>query len=163
MKATELHVTLRHYFRRDLSQMLAIEHDSFDWPWNEADFLGHFRQPDVIATVAEVDNRIAGYIVYQLNPKWLTLLNIAVDAQHRRCGVGRQMIEKLAAKLNPLRRSSLRLHVLETNLGGQVFFRACGFRAVAIKDKWFNTGRPAYEMRLHCEDVRLAMSQERPG
>ena len=148
MNATKLQAALRHYFRRDLPQMLAIEHDSFDWPWTEDDFVRHLRQPDVIATVAEVDNRIAGYIVYQLNPKWLTLLNIAVDAQYRRGGVGRQMIEKLAAKLHPLRRSSLRLHVLETNLGGQVFFRACGFRAVAIKDEWFNTDQPAYEMIL---------------
>jgi len=148
MKAIKEPSHLRFAIRRDLPEMLAIEADSFDWPWTEEDFVRQLRQRNVIAMVAEMDGRIAGYIVYQLNPKWLTLLNIAVDAGWRRMGIGRQMIHKLAGKLHAQRRTSLRLHVLETNLGGQVFFRACGFRAVAIKDEWFNTDQPAYEMRL---------------
>lgn len=148
MKTTKEPAYLRFAIRRDLAEMLAIESDSFDWPWNEDEFVRCLRQRNNIAMVAEVDGNVVGYMIYTLNPKWLTLLNIAVDAQFRRRGIGRQMIDKLVGKLHWQRRTSLRLHVLETNLGGQVFFRACGFRAVAIKDEWFNTDQPAYEMRL---------------
>jgi len=162
MKTAEEPAYLRFAIRRDLAEMLAIEHDSFDWPWTEEDFVRQLRQRNVIAVVAEMDARIAGYMVYQLNPKWLTLLNIAVESRWRRMGVGRQMIDKLVGKLHSQRRTSLRLHVLETNLGGQVFFRACGFRAVAIKDEWFNTDEPAYEMRLTIQAEQAARPCERP-
>ncbi len=162
MKTAKEPAHLRFAILRDLAEILAIEADSFDYPWTEEDFVRQLRQRNAIAMVAEMDGRIAGYAVFALNAKHLTLLNIAVEAGWRRMGIGRQMIHKLAGKLHAQRRTDLRLHVMETNLGGQVFFRACGFRAVAIKDAWFNTDEPAYEMELNVEDYLKSRPCERP-
>ena len=136
--------------------MLAIEEDSFNAPWTEEDFVKHLRNRNVIGMVAEVDQRVVGYMVYELNRTHLAILNIAVDPAFRRRGIGRQMIEKLAGKLRPTARTSLRLHVMEPNVAAQVFFRSCGLKAVAIKDEWFETGETAYEMRLSVNEVSVA-------
>ena len=155
MKTGSSPAYIRYSIRRDLPEMLAIEEDSFNAPWTEDDFVKHMRTRNVIGMVAEVDQRVVGYIVYALNKSHLLILNIAVAAEFRRRGIGRQMIEKLAAKLRPTGRKSLRLHVMEPNVAAQVFFRSCGFLAVGIEDEWFETGETAYEMRRELSEASL--------
>ena len=73
--------------------------------------------------VAEHDDQIVGFMIYELHKTRLHVLNFAVARQYRRLGVGTQMLEKLVAKLSHQRRSRILLEVRETNLAAQLFFR----------------------------------------
>jgi ribosomal-protein-alanine N-acetyltransferase len=58
------------------------------------------------------------------------------------------MLAKLLAKLSSDRRSRLVLEVRETNLPAQLFFRANGFRAVAVMRAFYHdTPEDAYVMQ----------------
>ena len=82
--------------------------------------------------VAEHDDRVVGFMIYELHKTRIHVLNFAVAADYRRRGVGSQMIAKLTAKLSSQRRSRIVLEVRETNLAAQLFFRENGFRAVSV-------------------------------
>ncbi len=123
---SEVRVHIRWMIRRDMPEVLAIERDSFEFPWSEEEFLTCLRQRNCIGMVAEHDERVVGFMVYELNKTRIHVLNFAVAADHRRQGVGRQMMSKLIAKLSSQRRTRVTLEVRERNLPAQLFFRAAG-------------------------------------
>ena len=78
------------------------------------------------------DDRVVGFMVYELQKTRLHILNFAVAPGFRRLAVGTQMVRKLIGKLSPQRRTRIVLEVRETNLAAQLFFRESGFRAVSV-------------------------------
>lgn len=138
----------RWLIRCDLYDVVAIDNASFDFPWSEEDFLRRLRRRNVIGMVAEVGDEVVGHFVYAMDGQILQLLRLAVHPSWRRDGVGRQMMGRLQAKLTAHRRPILSAFVRETNLGAQLFFRACGLRADAILPAHFSdTGEDAYLFR----------------
>lgn len=131
MKQTK--VSVRWMIRRDMAEVMEIEHLSFpDFPWLEDDFIRSLRQRNCIGMVAEHGAEVVGFMVYELYKSRLHLLNFAVHPKYRRMGVGHQMVGKLLNKLSTQRRSRITLEVRETNLSAQLFWRDMGFRAISV-------------------------------
>lgn len=130
-------VSIRWTLRRDMPSLLAIEEDSFEFPWDEEDFLNCLRQRNVVAMVAERDDEVVGFMVYELHQNRIQLLSLAVHSEYRRQGVGRSLIAKLQDKLSPERRNRIMCEIRETNVPGQVFMRACGFRAISVLREFY--------------------------
>lgn len=145
---------VRWMIRRDMQEVLAIEAESFEFPWSEEEFIRCLRQRNCIGMVAELNDQIVGYMIYELHKNRLHVLNFAVDATGRRQGVGAKMIAKLIGKLSPQRRSRILLEVRETNLAAQLFFRAQGFRAVSVlRDFYDDTTEDAYVMQYRYREA----------
>jgi len=141
-------VHIRWMIRRDMPEVLEIEQQGFEFPWSEEDFVRCLRQRNCIGMVAEHDDRVVGYMIYELHRTRLHILNFSVSKGMRRLHVGAQMIEKLISKLSSQRRSRITLEVRETNLPAQLFFRAKGFRAVSVlRDYYEDTPEDAYLMQ----------------
>ena len=144
----ELHVHIRWMIRRDMPEVLAIENESFEFPWSEEDFVRCLRQRNCIGMVADCEDQVAGFMIYELHKTRLHVLHFAVGEDFRRRGIGRQMMSKLTGKLSQQRRSRLLLEVRETNLAAQLFFRAIGFRAVSVLRGYYeDTPEDAYVMQ----------------
>ncbi len=149
----EVRIHIRWMIRRDMAEALAIESQCFEFPWSEEDFIRCLRQRNCIGMVAELDDRIVGFMIYELHKNRLHILNFAVADQYRRLGVGTQMIGKLVGKLSQQRRSRILLEVRETNLAAQLFFREAGFRAVSVLRKFYDdTPEDAYVMQYRCRE-----------
>lgn len=147
MGENEIKVHIRWMVRRDMSEVLQIERECFEFAWNEEDFVRCLRQRNCIGMVAEHEGKVVGFMIYELPKNRIHLLNVATLSEYRRMGVGTQMIAKLIAKLGNQRRSRLALEVRETNLPAQLFFRSLGFRATEIiKDFYEETNEDAYQM-----------------
>ena len=58
---------IRWMIRRDYAEVLAIEARGFEFPWCEDDFIRCLRQRNCIGMVAERDDRVAGFMVYELH------------------------------------------------------------------------------------------------
>ncbi len=143
-----LKVHIRWMIRRDMQEVLAVESESFEFPWCEDDFLRCLRQRNCIGMVAEQQDRIVGFMIYELHKSRLHVLNFAVAARYRRHGIATQMASKLIGKLSSQRRNRILLEVRETNLAAQLFFRANGFRAVSVlRDFYEDTTEDAYLMQ----------------
>ncbi len=142
-------VHIRWMIRRDMAEVLDIENRSFEFPWTEEDFIRCLRQRNCIGMVAEYEERVVGFMIYELHKNRLHILNFAVHPDFRRRGVGSQMTAKLAGKLSQQRRNRIQLEVRETNLAAQLFFREAGFRAISVlRDFYEDTVEDAYLMQL---------------
>jgi ribosomal-protein-alanine N-acetyltransferase len=145
-KAVSAHI--RWMIRRDMPEVLQIEAESFEFPWSEDDFVRCLRQRNCIGMVVEQDDRVVGFMIYELHKTRLHILNFAVAPDCRRRGLGQQMVTKLVGKLSLQRRVRVTLEVRETNLDAQIFFRAQGFRAVSVLRSYYeDTPEDAYVMQ----------------
>ena len=154
----QVRVHIRWMIRRDMAEVLDIELQSFEFPWSEDDFIRCLRQRNCIGMVAEQDDGLVGFMIYELHKTRLHVLNFAVADEATRRGVGRQMIDKLISKLSGQRRTRITLEVRETNLSAQLFFRDCGFRAVSVlRDYYDDTTEDAYLMQYRYQSDESEM------
>ena len=147
----KIRVHIRWMIRRDMPEILQIEQCGFEFPWSEDDFIRCLRQRNCIGMVAEYDERVVGFMIYELHKTRLHILNFAVHPDFRRRGVGDQMANKLVGKLTYQRRNRIILEVRETNLEAQLFFRNSDFRAISVvRDFYEDTTEDAYVMEHRC-------------
>ncbi len=151
----QVRVHIRWMIRRDMPEVLAIEHSGFEHPWCEEEFLRVLRQRNCIGMVAEQGERVVGFMIYELHKSKLQVLNFAVSPDVRRQGVGHQMVAKLVGKLSSHRRTRIVLNCRETALSAQLFFRVEGFRASGVAREFYeDTGEDAYVMQyLYDESI----------
>ncbi len=96
----QVRVHIRWMIRRDMPEVLAIEHASFEFPWCEEEFLRVLRQRNCIGMVAEHGERVVGFMIYELHKSKLQILELRrVPRVSVARGVGRQMVAKLVGKL----------------------------------------------------------------
>jgi ribosomal-protein-alanine N-acetyltransferase len=130
--------------RRDFAEVLAIEETCFEFPWTEEEFRQCLQQPNCLGMVAEHEERIAGFVVYETPKNRIHITNIAVAPEFQRHSVARQMIQKLVSKMIYQRRHKIAIEIRETNLPALLCFRALGFKSAStLKDHYEN----------HCEDA----------
>ncbi|MBC8352477.1 MAG: ribosomal protein S18-alanine N-acetyltransferase [Planctomycetes bacterium] len=140
--------------RRDMPEVLDIEGQGFEFPWSEEDFIRCLRQRNCIGMVAEFEEQVVGFMIYELHKTRLHVLNFAVNPNFRRRAVGQAMMGKLVSKLSHQRRNRILLEVRETNLAAQLFFRNIGFRAVSVlRDFYDDTTEDAYLMQYTYQPV----------
>lgn len=149
-------VQIRWMIRRDMPEVLVIENESFEFKWYEEEFIRALRQRNCIGMVAEYQNEVIGFMIYELHRTMIHVLNFAVRVEWRRTGVGSKMLAKLMAKLSAQRRNRIVLEVRETNLGAQLFFRDNGFRAVSVLHNYYaDTPEDAYLMQYRYEPRKI--------
>ncbi len=160
-KDFDINVHIRWMIRRDMAEVLEIEQNSFEFPWSEEDFIRCLRQRNCIGMVAEYDERVVGFMIYELHKNQLHVLNFAVRPDARRRGVGVQMVNKLVGKLSQQRRNRIVLEIRETNLAAQLFFRNLDFRAVSVlRDYYDDTVEDAYVMQYRYKSDSASTSEE---
>ena len=149
-------IHIRWMIRRDMTDVLGIENASFEFPWNEDDFVRCLRQRNCIGMVAEQDDTIVGFMIYELHKTRLHILNFAVHQDHRCLGVGTTMVEKLKSKLSHQRRNRIVLEVRETNLEAQLFFKRQEFLALSVLRNFYDdTVEDAYLMQHRYVDEQV--------
>ena len=149
----QLRVQIRWLIRRDMAEVLEIEQSSFEFAWSEEHFLEYLRQRNCIGMVAEHNQQIVGFMIYELHKSRLRILNFAVAPWARRKGVGSQMVQRLVDKLAQQRREEIEIEIRETNLAGQLFYRHHHFRATeVIREFYEDTDEDAYRMLYRLDE-----------
>lgn len=139
---------VRWMIRRDMPTVLAIESECFEFPWGEEDFVRCLRQRNCIGMVAEFEEQVVGFMIYELHKTRLHLLGLAVSPLLQRQGIGSVMMQKLLSKLCQQRRHTIACEVRESNLKALYFMKACGLRAVKVLRGYYEeSDEDAYLMR----------------
>ncbi|HEV3439666.1 MAG TPA: ribosomal protein S18-alanine N-acetyltransferase [Gemmata sp.] len=145
--ATGVHI--RWMIRRDMPEVMRTERACFEYAWTEDDFLRCLRQRNCIGMVAEENDVVAGFMIYELHKTRLNVLNFAVHPAARRMGVGGLLVAKLVYKLISHHRQKITLAVRERNLAAQMFFRSHGFQATKLLRNYYeDSGEDAYQMEF---------------
>lgn len=138
---------IRWMIRRDMADVMRIEEQSFPYDWTETDFTQALRERNTIGLVAESQERILGFVVYELQKTRLHVLNLAVDEAHRRRGVGSALLQKLVGKLGQQRRKAITVFARDSNLALHQFLAANRFDALGVCRNYYGDD-DAYEFEL---------------
>jgi len=126
-------LNIRWAIRKDMEAVMQIENDCFPIPWSDADFHRALCRREIIGLVAEIEECVVGFVIYEFRADRLIVLNFAVRPDCQRRGIGTALVNKLKSKLRPERRKRITLHARESNIIAQKFFSSQGFRALGVK------------------------------
>lgn len=127
---------IRWMIRRDMPEILQIEKFNVGPVWEEEDFLKTLRQRNCIGMVAEKNDTVIGFMVYELHRQKLEILKMASLAPGE-TPVLRQLIFKLKSKLSSHRRTRLEFIVPLKNLPLLKLLARENFKAVANYDDYY--------------------------
>lgn len=147
MTSTAQRCHIRWMIQRDLPEICSIElrtagpaeRDS-GRPWTEEGIRECLRSRNVIGMVAEGDGQIRGHMIYRLHRESIEILRLVVDPRNRQQDIGRLLLRKLVSKLSERGRTRLCAPIPDWNLDGQLFLRACGFRANKVNRRALDDG-----------------------
>jgi ribosomal-protein-alanine N-acetyltransferase len=128
---------IRPFSLSDLEQILQIEQQSFPKsPYDWATFVNLYSlYPEnfLVYTGKTQDRKeeIWGYIIFSQDGH---VISIAVHPQHRRKGVGKELLEKI---LNAPRLKNVWAEVRKSNQGAQAFYLRMGFRITGVVRNYY--------------------------
>lgn len=148
-------ITIRRMELADLEQVMAIERSSFSSPWPPKIY--HFELTENQTAhlwVAEVDSErqaspIVGMTVVWLHNDEAHIATLAVKEDHRRQGIGFQLICTALGELTGMGALSAVLEVRTSNDSAQDLYQRLGFEQAGIKTGYYtDNGEDAALMRL---------------
>ena len=144
------HQLVRYAINRDLPDMLRIEKENSDYPLSEDEFLLKLKERTVIGSVYTNDDEIIGFLVYGVNRGFYDIVNLSIDKNWQRKGIGTNYVDVIKNKLdNSPSRDFIQTMVRESDLSLQLFFREQGLKGVLVFNEWFeDTSEDGYLMEF---------------
>ncbi|HVP96465.1 ribosomal protein S18-alanine N-acetyltransferase [Methanoregula sp.] len=134
----------------DVPAIVAIEHEAFADPWDAGIFTEAISYYPTTYFVAEVEGKIAGFIVGALEDTgeniYGHICNFAVTAPFRNRGIGRQLVLRLEHQFALELASGSQLEVRESNAPAQRFYRRLGYQNVFYVGGYYANGEDAIVM-----------------
>jgi len=139
-------VKIRWMRERDLEEILKIEKENFKYPWKKSYFEYDLRRPNAYCLVAELDNKIIGYLVAWEMADEIHLANISVAKNYQRKGVGTKLMNELItiAKLREIKKIYLETRV--SNIAAQNFYQKFNFKYAYLRKGYYSDGEDAWIM-----------------
>lgn len=130
-------VTLRTMVSADLPAVVAIENASYSMPWGESTFRALLRRGDADLIVAEMGITIVGYAVWWHTLDQGELGNVAVEAEHRRHGIGARLVQESVLRATKRQVRELFLEVRQSNRGARELYTRIGFQPVGVRRGYY--------------------------
>jgi len=140
--------------RSDLLAVADIEAQSFPQPWPVAAFEKFLDAPAFLVAIGRGDappnGAVVGYVVADSVPNHGEALghvkDLAVHPDHRRTGIGRQLLERAICTLRSTGVASIKLEVRESNEGARRLYRETGFVHRRTVPRYYDDGEDALIM-----------------
>ncbi len=136
---TDVSFTIRPLAYADLPQVIAIERRTFTSPWSLAMFVLELSKPAslCLAAVSGDDGRVLAYLICSRYDTVWHLMNVAVDPDRRRGGIGWALLEQMIERAGPEEPYTLEVRTSNTaaiSLYERLHFRAAGTRPRYYRD-----------------------------
>jgi ribosomal-protein-alanine N-acetyltransferase len=131
---------IRRLTYSDLPHVIAIERRAFPTPWSLSMFVLELSKPSGICLAAEVDGRLAGYLVCSRYDTVWHLMNVAVDPACRRRGIASGLMAHLFETADRPH-EQYTLEVRESNDGAIALYERFGFRGAGHRRAYYHDNR----------------------
>jgi [ribosomal protein S18]-alanine N-acetyltransferase len=147
-------IRIRRLVYSDLPAVLAIERRSFQTPWSLAMFVLELSKPSGICLAATDEGRLVAYMVCSRYADVWHIMNIAVSPEHRRMGIGSELLERLFEEAGPDARYTL--EVRTSNHGAIAMYERFGFRRAGHRRRYYHdNGEDALIMWLEAAQAAV--------
>jgi len=136
----------------DLEQVLVIENSVYPHPWTRGNFLDSLASGYAAWVLREPTFRLAAYFLAMPVVDEMHLLNISVRADLQGHGLGRMLLDRVAALARGQAMTSILLEVRPSNRRALVVYERYGFVRIGLRKAYYpaagNTREDAIVMRL---------------
>lgn len=136
-----------------LAEVWAIEKASFEDPWSVACFRDLLAKP-AASWVAIENGHVVGYLVTIWALDEIHLVNLAVRADRRRCGIGNQLMNFLMQQAQANAARAIYLEVRRSNEAAIAFYRQRGFTLLYERKHYYSNGEDAWIMEYGLDTSR---------
>ena len=127
VKMTQVHI----------SQVAQLEAQCFSMPWSEASIAGELSNPLALWIVATDADKVLGYVGSQSVLGEADMMNLAVCADARRSGIGKELVNTLVCCLKEAQVNSLTLEVRASNQPAIALYLGLGFVQVGRRPGYY--------------------------
>jgi ribosomal-protein-alanine N-acetyltransferase len=123
--------------RNDLQAVLEIERVSYEFPWSEGIFRDCLRMGYSSWVVTNTLDEILGYGLMSYAMDEAHILNICVNPDSRRCGIGAYVLEHLMAQARQREVDWVLLEVRKSNLAAIALYQGAGFHEIGERRNYY--------------------------
>ena len=131
-------VVFRTMHYADLKQVIAVEKKAYPQPWT----LGIFRdclRVGYKAWVMTLDEAVIGYGIVMLSPGEAHILNLCIDPDYQKRGLGRHLLLHLIKKTDRTDIDMVLLEVRRSNTHAQKLYQSEGFHELGVRKAYYPT------------------------
>jgi [ribosomal protein S18]-alanine N-acetyltransferase len=133
--------TIRRLIYADLPRVIAIERRSFPTPWSLAMFVLELSKASGICLAAlDGDDELVGYCVCSRYDTVWHLMNVAVDPDRRREGIGAALLTRLFYEADKPG-EQYTLEVRPSNAGAIALYESFGFRRAGLRKGYYHDNK----------------------
>jgi len=134
--ADALPVRVRRLTYADLPQVMGIERRAFPTPWSLAMFVLELSKPSGVCLAATLEGRMVGYLICSRYEAVWHIMNIAVDPNEWRRGVGSALLAQLYTRIGA-GDARFTLEVRRSNHAAIRLYERDGFRAAGMRRRYY--------------------------
>jgi ribosomal-protein-alanine N-acetyltransferase len=139
-------MTYRNWKYDDIVKISDLEEKCFAQPWTYQMLADSFLSDNFISLLCEDEGKIVGYggIVYASD--MADLVNIAVDENYRKRGIGRKMLDTLTSLAEEKGVKKLFFEVRVSNNSALFLYLKSGFTGQYVRPRYYPNGEDAIVM-----------------
>lgn len=141
-------IAIRPATEADVAALVAVEARSNPSPWTAAAFSEELARAVSRVLVAELDGRVAGFVVFWVVADEAEILDIATDPDMRRRGVGVALVEAAVQASRDAGAAAMHLDVRAGNEPALALYRRVGFAIEGRRDAYYRDGETAVLMAM---------------
>jgi ribosomal-protein-alanine N-acetyltransferase len=135
-------VDVRRLTLSDLGDIERIEQRVYPTPWSRSMFAGELAKPSSIALGAfDLGGRLVGYLIVSRYVDAWHIMNLAVDLEYRRLGIGSSLLDEFFALTAGDGRRGYALEVRVSNRGAIMLYEAYGFEGSGVRRGYYTDNR----------------------
>ena len=138
-----------------LSEILAIENDSFSNPWTRDMLLAELDKDITGCEGLQVDGRLAGFCLYWVICDEGHVVDIAVNPGDRNKGYGEKILESALRHMKEAGAASVFLELRVSNTSARRLYERAGFKEIYLRRGYYSEdGEDALVMQLILDSER---------
>jgi len=144
-------IQIRDATNRDLNRIVEIEQLAFPTPWSLSAFRRELTLPFSRLTVAITDDQSelpGGFLCRWLVADECHVLNVAVHPEHRRFGLGAELLGTAISEAREKGAELVTLEVRRSNLAARCLYRKFDFEERRLRRHYYGPGEDAIVMEL---------------
>ena len=130
-------IIIRTAMEDDMLRIMEIEREAFFPPWTSGGILGELLADDSYFALAVEDEAVLGFAILHFSSGDAELLQLAVDAAHRRRGVATNLMEAALGQAQERKTRTIYLEVRESNEAARSLYEKYGFKEIGRRKDYY--------------------------
>lgn len=132
---------IRKMTQADVPAIAELEKICFSDPWSENSIASELDNRLSYWLVAEENDKVVGYVGSQSVLDSADMMNVAVDPEYRKQGIGEALVGELLVHLKEKKIISLFLEVRVSNMPAIALYEKLGFTVAGRRPKYYRNPR----------------------